>query len=79
MGFPTFNWPDWRKAKPGTRIRNIQTGATGTFVKPSKSRHNGAIVIWDQPEGTNFRDAGKPVCWVSIAVDGEPITDEKES
>lgn len=45
-GAPT--WRLWRKnAEPGTRVRHVHTQATGTFVKASRSRHNGAIVDWD--------------------------------
>lgn len=44
-GEPT--WPNWRKAKSGTRVRAHRTGATGTFVKPSRIRNNGAVVDWD--------------------------------
>ncbi len=45
-GEPT--WPNWRKAKPGTRVRMVRNPAIeGTFVRPSKNRHNGAIVDWD--------------------------------
>jgi len=67
MVLPVFNWPNWRaEAKPGMRIRNIRTGAICTFVKHSTNRHNGGVVIWDQ-------GSDKPVSWVSIAVDGEPI------
>lgn len=45
-GVPT--WPHWRKAKPGTRVRTVRDhSGTGTFVKPSNSKHNGAIVDWD--------------------------------
>lgn len=40
-------WENWREAKPGTRVRHVCSGATGTFVKPSKNRHNGAIIDWD--------------------------------
>ena len=46
-GEPTWTWPEWRKAKPGTRVRHNRTGRTGTFVRPNKNRHNGAIVDWD--------------------------------
>jgi hypothetical protein len=44
-GEPT--WPNWRKAPEGTRFRHVRSGATGTFVKPARNRHNGAIVVWD--------------------------------
>lgn len=46
-GMPTWTWPEWRKAKPGTRFEHVQSGAKGTYVRPSKSRNNGAIVRWD--------------------------------
>jgi hypothetical protein len=77
MSFPTFTWPNWRReAKQGQRFRNTQTGATGTFIKPSPNRHNGAIVIWDVPNGRPpFRDDGKPVNAVGFATWAEPELD----
>jgi hypothetical protein len=45
-GVPT--WPDWKKAKPGTRFEHVRSGRQGTFVKASRHpSHNGAIVDWD--------------------------------
>jgi hypothetical protein len=67
-GKPT--WPDWKKAAPGTRVRHVQTGATGTFVKKDKNRHNGAIIDWDD---TGFGVSRGNV--VSAAYDLEPITE----
>jgi hypothetical protein len=43
-------WPNWRDAPPGTRVEHVRSGATGTFVKPSKARNNGAIIDWDPIE-----------------------------
>lgn len=44
-GTPT--WPDWKQAKPGTRVEHVRSGRQGTFVKCSRNRHNGAIIDWD--------------------------------
>lgn len=63
-------WPDWRKAKPGTRVRVVATGRTGTFVKPSTNKHNGAIVDFDD---TGFGIQRGYV--VAAAYELEPITD----
>lgn len=41
------SWPNWRKAPAGTRVEHVRTGATGTFVKPARCKHNGALVDWD--------------------------------
>lgn len=46
-GRPTWTWPNWRLAPPGTRFSHNQSGRLGTFVCPSQNRHNGAIVDWD--------------------------------
>ena len=64
---PTWTWPEWRQAKAGTRFRHNQSGATGTFVKPSRVRNNGAVVRWD---GTD-----RDTCVVSPARDLSPIGD----
>jgi hypothetical protein len=69
-GLPVWTWPDWRKAKPGTRFRHNRSGATGTFIKPSKSRHNGAIVHWDN---NPFGDADRESYVVAPARDLTPI------
>jgi len=73
MSFPTFTWPDWRKAKPGTRFRDTRNGATGTFVRPSKDRHGGGLVKWDAQPGNPFVDPEKVVNYVTIARDAEPL------
>jgi hypothetical protein len=46
-GEPT--WPDWRKARVGTRVRLIQTGWTGTVIAVVASKSHGYVRIqWDQ-------------------------------
>jgi hypothetical protein len=47
-GEPIWTWPEWRKAASGTRFVHNRTGNTGTYIKPAKTRHNGAIVLWDR-------------------------------
>jgi hypothetical protein len=41
-GEPTF--PDWRSAKPGTRVAHIRSGRTGTVVRPCPTY---LVVDWD--------------------------------
>lgn len=50
-GEPT--WADWKNAEPGTRVRHVRTGATGTFVRKGGGRPGAehrvthATVDWD--------------------------------
>lgn len=73
MGFPTFTWPDWRKAPAGTKFRDTRNGRTGVLIGPSKNRHNGALVRWDADPNNPFINPDKTVNFVSIAVYAEPI------
>ena len=43
-----ITWPDWRKAKPGQRVRYIRTGRTGTVTHaPRREAHAVLRVQWD--------------------------------
>lgn len=50
-GNPT--WPEWKTATPGTRVRNVVTGYTGTLRRVSPGRRGGsagnkwALIQWD--------------------------------
>jgi 2'-5' RNA ligase len=50
-GTPSF--PDWKKAKPGTRVRHVRSGRTGTLRravnvdKPARGGNRFAVVQWD--------------------------------
>lgn len=37
-------WPNWRTAEPGTRVQNVRTGRTGTFVQATSGY---AVIDWD--------------------------------
>lgn len=43
-----WSWPEWRKAPTGLRVIHTRNDWTATYVKPSRNRHNGAIVRWDK-------------------------------
>jgi hypothetical protein len=71
MGQPVWSWPNWRReAQPGMRVQHVYSGATGTFVKVSKAKHNGAVIRWDATELFPEREA----CLVSPAHDLKPIS-----
>ena len=49
-GEPT--WPEFRDAEPGERVRNVHTGATGTFIRwpvtaPGRKNPGYAVIDWD--------------------------------
>lgn len=47
-GEPTF--PDWKKARPGTRVEHVHTGARGTLKRSVHGKTPGsrfAVIEWD--------------------------------
>lgn len=47
-GTPT--WPDWKSAKPGTRVEHVRSGYQGALVRAVHGRTQGAryaIIAWD--------------------------------
>lgn len=61
-------WPNWRQAKPGTRVEHVSSGAQGTFVRwPATSPRRApayAVVDWDPRQPWHH---GKPVRGRAVA------------
>lgn len=77
MSLPIWTWPDWKTAPEGTRFRHNRTGRLGTFIRPSKTANNGAIVVWDdRPFKTRdvVTDIPGSTYFVAIAREATPIS-----
>ena len=67
-GEPT--WPEWRKAKPGTRIEHVRSGRTGTLKRVVDRRNGYVVIVWDAHERWPRETEGRVV---APAFDLRPI------